>query len=150
MSIPPRSSSASSAGKSPAGSPEIPASRAEAASGYPDDGSADSLPPSADAWTRLAEAYRQNRNRNRTTQATRDESAPFGFAARVVAQVMEMRRHQHLAWWTRWSMAAAGAAALLAVVMAVRTSNGGGSDASALQNLLPDPPPVELPRLATP
>lgn len=127
--------------------------------------------PAVTAWSRLACAYRKTR----IPRAEEDEAAPYGFASRVVAQIMERRRHQHLAWWTRWSLAAAGAASLLAVIMAVRSpegaavrfdspgftspstsstssplSNSASAAASVSGQLLPGVPALELPRLSPP
>lgn len=112
---------------------------------------AESLPLPDDSWARVAEAYR----RSRPEGAAEEVDAPFGFASRVVAQVMELRRHQHLAWWTRWSMAAAGAAALVAVVIAVRSPHSdpafdASSQSAGMEMLLPAVPSLELPRLSPP
>lgn len=95
-------------------------------------------PETTSAWEKLAA-------RHRLVRATEspDDSAPFGFAQRIAAQAMALRRNERLAWWTRWSMRAAALAGLAVVIMALKAppSNPAGPLLSA--------PGLEIPGLSS-
>ena len=67
-------------------------------------------------WEKLVAARRRVGS---GVASPRDETAPFGFAQRLAAQAMELRRNERLAWWTRWSMRAGIAAGIAAALMAL-------------------------------
>lgn len=94
---------------------------------------------SSPAWQKLAAA----RRRALAAMTPADESAPFGFAQRIAARAMELRRNERLACWTRWSMRAAACAGLAATIVALIHS-GSGSDAPLLSA-----PALEIPGLSS-
>ena len=98
-------------------------------------------PETTAAWEKLAAARR--RARVATTPAS-DETAPFGFAQRIAAHAMELRRNERLAWWTRWSMRAAFSAGIAAVLVALF------SPAADLRAPLLAAPSLEIPMFASP
>ena len=74
----------------------------------------DSHPP--DSWQKLAAARRAALA---GASAETDDTAPFGFAQRVVSRAMARQRHRQLGWWTRWSLRVAGAATVAAALLAL-------------------------------
>lgn len=95
--------------------------------------------PDDSAWEKLAAAHRHSQ----TGQEPADDSLPFGFAPRVAAQAMALRREAPLSCWTRWSLRAALGAMMVAALVA-RLSPSPESGTSLLQ-----PPALEIPGLAS-
>jgi hypothetical protein len=73
------------------------------------------------AWEKLTAACR----RNHSGAPAKEEGAPFGFAQRIAARAMELRRNERLAWWTRWSLRTAACAGIVAGLMALRQTDRG-------------------------
>ncbi len=96
-------------------------------------------PESSPEWQMLAAA----RRRALAAAPLTDDSAPFGFAQRIAARAMELRRNENIACWTRWSMRAAACAGFAATIVALIHS-GSSSDAPLLS-----PPALEIPGLSS-
>jgi hypothetical protein len=73
-------------------------------------------PETSASWEKLVAARRRV---DSGIASSRDEAAPFGFAQRIAAHAMELRRHERLAWWTHWSMRAGIIAGIAAALMAL-------------------------------
>lgn len=75
-----------------------------------------SEPEISPAWEKLVAARLRV---DSGVESLRDETAPFGFAQRIAAHAMEIRRNERLVWWTRWSIRAAISAGIAAALMAL-------------------------------
>ena len=96
-------------------------------------------PESSPTWQKLAAARRAAL----AAAPPADHSAPYGFAQRIAARAMELRRHERLTCWTRWSMRAAACAGLAAFIVALIHS-GSHSDAPLLSA-----PALDIPGLSS-
>ena len=90
-------------------------------------------PAVTNAWEQLAAGRRAA---VATNPAETDETAPFGFAQRIVSRTMALQRHRQLGWWTRWSLRTAGAATVAAALVALaRTPESSGTALLAAPSL---------------
>jgi hypothetical protein len=97
------------------------------------------MAPGDAAWGKVAAAYRDRHTREEADE----DSAPFGFAQRVVAQAMALQRRKRLSWWTRWSLRAALGALMVAAAVVLR------SPPLETRTSLLEVPDVEIPRLSS-
>lgn len=77
------------------------------------------------------------------SRSRENESAPFGFSTRVVAQWIDSRRDAALALWRRWSWSAAACAMVLAVGSVFMVPSHPDED------MLIPTPELEIPELLT-